>query len=380
MIEAMAQPDRGQFRLGAVPGIPRPGQFHRHRDILARGHRRQEVEGLEDDADPAAARAGQRILVERTEIEPGDHDLSAARPLQPGQHREQRRFARSRCAEQRDAFPLRNGEIDAVEDAGGAQRQRDFAGVDHHIGGGFMHERTIALAGRMMRYAAVAALLQPLALIACDRAPPAPAASPGATPTPTAEAPRPAGPERLVLAFGDSLYAGYGLDRGQSLPDAVQARLRAAGVNATVVNAGVSGDTSAAGRQRLAFTLDNQPRKPDLVLLGLGGNDVLRQISPAETRANMTAMMDELKRRGIPVMLTGMKAPPNLGADYVARFDSIWPDLATRYGGTLYPFILDGVIGDPALMQGDRVHPNAAGVTRIADRVAPMVKTRLAAE
>ncbi|WP_425567119.1 arylesterase [Sphingomonas cynarae] len=231
-----------------------------------------------------------------------------------------------------------------------------------------------------MRYAALAALLQPLALIACDRAPPAPAAT-ATTATPTtgaAQAPRPAGPERLVLAFGDSLYAGYGLDRGQSLPDAIQARLRAAGVNATVVNAGVSGDTSAAGRQRLAFTLDNQARKPDLVLLGLGGNDVLRQISPAETRANMTAMLDELKRRDIPVMLTGMKAPPNLGADYVARFDSIWPDLARTYHGTLYPFILDGVIGDPALMQGDRVHPNAVGVAKIADRVAPLVKERLA--
>jgi len=197
---------------------------------------------------------------------------------------------------------------------------------------------------------------------------------------PASEAPRPAGPERLVLAFGDSLYAGYGLDRGESLPDAVQARLRAAGVNATIVNAGVSGDTSAAGRQRLAFTLDNQARKPDLVMLGLGGNDVLRQISPAETRANMTAMMDELQRRGIPVMLTGMKAPPNLGADYVARFDAIWPDLATRYHGTLYPFILDGVISDPALMQGDRVHPNAAGIAKIADRVAPMVQERLTAE
>ncbi|GAA3700527.1 arylesterase [Sphingomonas cynarae] len=236
------------------------------------------------------------------------------------------------------------------------------------------------MAGRMMRYAALAALLQPLALIACDRAPPAPAAT-ATTATPTtgaAQAPRPAGPERLVLAFGDSLYAGYGLDRGQSLPDAIQARLRAAGVNATVVNAGVSGDTSAAGRQRLAFTLDNQARKPDLVLLGLGGNDVLRQISPAETRANMTAMLDELKRRDIPVMLTGMKAPPNLGADYVARFDSIWPDLARTYHGTLYPFILDGVIGDPALMQGDRVHPNAVGVAKIADRVAPLVKERLA--
>jgi len=230
-----------------------------------------------------------------------------------------------------------------------------------------------------MRYAALAALLQPLALIACDRAPPAPAATATTTATTGAtQAPRPAGPERLVLAFGDSLYAGYGLDRGQSLPDAIQARLRAAGVNATVVNAGVSGDTSAAGRQRLAFTLDNQARKPDLVLLGLGGNDVLRQISPAETRANMTAMLDELKRRDIPVMLTGMKAPPNLGANYVARFDSIWPDLARTYHGTLYPFILDGVIGDPALMQGDRVHPSAAGVAKIADRVAPLVKERLA--
>jgi len=230
-----------------------------------------------------------------------------------------------------------------------------------------------------MRYAALAALLQPLALIACDRAPPAPAATATTTgATGATQAPRPAGPERLVLAFGDSLYAGYGLDRGQSLPDAIQARLRAGGVNATVVNAGVSGDTSAAGRQRLAFTLDNQARKPDLVLLGLGGNDVLRQISPAETRANMTAMLDELKRRDIPVMLTGMKAPPNLGADYVARFDSIWPDLARTYHGTLYPFILDGVIGDPALMQGDRVHPNAAGVAKIADRVAPLVKERLA--
>jgi len=212
---------------------------------------------------------------------------------------------------------------------------------------------------------------------ACDRAPST------TTPAPTIAArkePQVVGPERLVLAFGDSLYAGYGLDRGQSLPDAVQARLRAGGVNATVVNAGVSGDTSAAGRQRLAFTLDNQARKPDLVLLGLGGNDVLRQISPAETRANMTAMLDELKRRDIPVMLTGMKAPPNLGADYVARFDAIWPDLASTYHGTLYPFILDGVIGDPALMQGDRVHPNAAGVAKIADRVAPLVKARLAAE
>ena len=191
------------------------------------------------------------------------------------------------------------------------------------------------------------------------------------------EVARPQGPERVVLAFGDSLYAGYGLDRGQSLPDAIEARLRRAGINATIVNAGVSGDTTAAGRQRLSFVLDQQKRAPDLVMLGLGGNDVLRQISPTETRANMVAMLDELKRRKLPVLLTGMRAPPNLGPDFVAAFDAIWPDLARRYDDALYPFILDGVIGNPALMQGDRVHPNARGVERVADRLAPLVERAL---
>ena len=227
----------------------------------------------------------------------------------------------------------------------------------------------------MIRYAAAAALGQALMLAGCDR----PASAPTATPVATARAtaPRPAGPERLVLAFGDSLYAGYGLDRGQSLPDAVQARLRRDGINATIVNAGVSGDTTAAGRQRLGFVLDNLPRKPDLVLLGLGGNDVLRQLPAAETRANMTEMLDELHKRGLPVVLTGMKAPPNLGTAYVTAFDRIWPDLAKRDQAGLYPFVLDGVIGNPQLMQADRVHPNATGVARIADRLTPLVAAGL---
>ncbi|WP_231621594.1 arylesterase [Sphingomonas sp. 37zxx] len=194
----------------------------------------------------------------------------------------------------------------------------------------------------------------------------------------TAATVRPAGEEKLILAFGDSLYAGYQLGRGQSLPDAVQNRLRADGINATLVNAGVSGDTSAAGRQRLAFALDNLPRKPDLVLLGLGGNDVLRQIPAAETRANLVAMLDELRRREVPVVLTGMVAPPNLGPEYVSAFNAIYTDLAREYGAALYPFILDGVIGNPALMLPDRIHPNAKGVERVADRVTPLVAQRLA--
>jgi acyl-CoA thioesterase-1 len=209
-----------------------------------------------------------------------------------------------------------------------------------------------------------------LSMTSCSEEPAMPTA-PKAAPTPV-ETPRPVGVERLVLAFGDSLYAGYELGRGESLPARLEARLRRAGANVTVVNAGVSGDTSAAGRQRLAFTLDNLKRKPDLVILGLGGNDALRQISPGETRANMMAMMDELKRRNIPVLLTGMRAPPNLGPDYAKEFEPIWPDLAEEYGAGLYPFILDRVISDPSLMQSDNLHPTAAGVERMADAIAPL--------
>jgi len=235
-------------------------------------------------------------------------------------------------------------------------------------------------------YVAVAAVLQALVLVGCDRV--ADSSAPVAATrgagndtavdgTAVAMPPAPASRERLILAFGDSLYAGYGVARGHSLPDVLQATLRRKDVNATIVNAGVSGDTSAAGRQRFTFTLDSLPRKPDLILLGLGGNDVLRQIAPAETRANLTAMMDEARRRKIPVVLTGMRSPPNLGPEYQAAFDTIWPDLAKTYGAGLYPFILDGVIGDAALMQRDHVHPNTRGIDRIADRFTPIILGQL---
>ena len=229
-------------------------------------------------------------------------------------------------------------------------------------------------------YGRGALLLQVLLLAACDRADSGETASAAAAPANVvvpAKVAAPVGEPRLILALGDSLYAGYGLPRGSSLPDALEDRLRRAGVNATLVNAGVSGDTTAAGRARLAFALDGLPRKPDLVLLGLGGNDVLRQIAPAETRANLAAMLDELNRRDIAVVLTGMRAPPNLGPEFAATFDAIWPDLAKRYDAALYPFILEGVIADRALMLPDRVHPAAAGVNRIADRLAPIVAKAL---
>lgn len=185
------------------------------------------------------------------------------------------------------------------------------------------------------------------------------------------------GPERLILAFGDSLYAGYGLNRGESMPARVEALLRRQGIDAKVVNAGVSGETTSAGRKRLAFALDALPRKPDLVMLGLGGNDVLRQIPVTETRASLTAMLDELRRREIPVVLTGMRAPPNLGPEYVGRFDAIYPELADKYDAALDPFVLAGVIGNRRLMLPDGVHPNANGIAVMAARIAPVVASSL---
>ena len=183
--------------------------------------------------------------------------------------------------------------------------------------------------------------------------------------------------DRLVVAFGDSLYAGYRLAPGEGLAPQLQAALRAQGINARVHNAGVSGDTTGAGKTRLSFVLDNLDRKPDLVVLGLGGNDMLRGIKPEETKANMTAMMDELKRRDVPVVLTGMLAAPNLGQDYSNSFNGIFPELAKKYGAPLYPFFLDGVVTDAGLMLPDNIHPNAKGVSRVVEGLSPLVEAAL---
>ena len=171
-----------------------------------------------------------------------------------------------------------------------------------------------------------------------------------------------AGPERRILAFGDSLFAGLGVGKENSYPAQLEAALRNDGINARIVNAGVSGDTTAAGLQRLAFTLDAQKPAPELVLLELGANDMLRALSPAETRANLTAMLDELARRGIPVLLMGMRAPPNYGLDYQRDFDAIYAELGRRPGVTLVPFWLEAVYRRPELFQSDRLHPTTEGL------------------
>lgn len=180
-----------------------------------------------------------------------------------------------------------------------------------------------------------------------------------------------------IVAFGDSLYAGYGLPPGSGFAPQLQGVLRTNGISANVTNAGVSGDTTAAGRARLSFLLDNLQHPVDLVILGLGGNDMLRGISPEQTRENLTAMMDELQRRDIDVILTGMLAAPNMGPEYGAAFNPIYADLAREYGVPLYPFFLQDVLGNDGLMLSDNIHPNGKGVEKIVDAMLPVVSDAL---
>ncbi len=185
------------------------------------------------------------------------------------------------------------------------------------------------------------------------------------------------GPERRILAFGNSLFAGYRVGEGESYPAQLEAALREDGINARVTNAGVSGDTTAAGRQRLGFVLDSLDAPPDLAIVELGGNDLLRGISPAETRDNLAAILGELAKRKIPVLLMGMRAPPNLGAAFVAEFDGLYPALAEEYDAALVPFFLEPVYDQPALIQPDRVHPTANGIEALVDATVDDVERAL---
>lgn len=176
-----------------------------------------------------------------------------------------------------------------------------------------------------------------------------------------------------MLAFGDSLTAGLGLDQGLGFVPQLQATLRRHGVAATVADGGVSGDTTEAGKARLGWTIDGLKRKPDLVILELGANDMLRGLDPGLTEANLDLMLAELKRRQIPVLVAGMRAAPNLDPAYIARYEAIFPALARKYDAPLYPFFLDGVTAQPGMVQPDGLHPSFQGVKRIVTGITPDV-------
>lgn len=177
-------------------------------------------------------------------------------------------------------------------------------------------------------------------------------------------------PVKLVV-LGDSLSAGYGLGAREAFPQKLQKSLQSKGIAIEMINAGVSGDTVSGGRDRLDWSV---PEGTDGVIVELGANDALRGIDPAVTRAALADIIQRLRARKIAVMLCGMLAPPNYGAEYDARFNSIYPDVAKKFNVPLYPFFLEGVAADAKLNQGDGIHPTAAGVDVIVGNIMPTVE------
>jgi acyl-CoA thioesterase-1 len=178
-----------------------------------------------------------------------------------------------------------------------------------------------------------------------------------------------------ILALGDSLTSGYGLPQDQGFVPQLQKALAAAGTQAQVINAGVGGDTSAGGLARLDWALADDPA---VVIVELGANDALRGLDPGAMRANLDAILTKLQAQHCAVLLAGMLAPPNLGPDYGRAFAAVYTDLAARHGVALYPFFLDGVAANPALIQADGLHPNAAGVAVIVHRILPALRQVIA--
>lgn len=180
-----------------------------------------------------------------------------------------------------------------------------------------------------------------------------------------------AGAPVRILALGDSLTAGYGLPPDAAFPAVLQRALAAEGLDAVVVNAGVSGDTSAGGRARLAWALGDGAH---IAIVELGANDALRGLDPGAMEANLDVILSELRRRGVAVLLAGMKAPRNLDPAYVRQFDAVFPRLARRHGAAFYPFFLEGVAGVPQRTLPDGIHPNREGVEEIVRRILPLVR------
>ena len=178
-----------------------------------------------------------------------------------------------------------------------------------------------------------------------------------------------------VVALGDSLIAGYGLAISEAFPARLAKALAAKGIAADIVNAGVSGDTASGGLARLDWSV---PEETDAVIVELGANDALRGVDPAVTHAAIEEILRRLAARGIPVLLCGMLAPPNMGADYANAFNAIFPALAKQYDVVFYPFFLDGVAAERGLNQADGMHPSADGVARIVERILPAVEALIA--
>lgn len=414
VMEAVAKADGLQFGRGAGGRIGDAGQFERGHHIFQRGHRGEQVEGLQHHPDTAAPGEGKPVFGQADEILPRHAKLAAAGAFQPREHGQQAGFAAARWAENGQHLAFWHIEIDALQNGGGfcaraecprAERKGEGAGVQRGLAiGGLGHDKDMGIladAGKraiqfMTLRAGFMVLAAVLALMGCKKAQ-APVAggaygagAEGAGAPLPVMPPAPQGPQVRIVALGDSLLAGYGLRPEEAYPMRLQAALRRAGVNAVVTNAGVSGDTTADGLARLEFTLGSPQvggaqaggaqaggAKPDLVVISLGGNDMLRGLPVAQTRANMDAILGKLAQRKIATLVLGMRAAPNMGPDYVRGFDAIFPELTAKHGAGLVPFFLEGIHDQPARQLADHIHPNPQGVEVMVEKTLGAVKAAL---
>ena len=366
MRQAFAEPHGLELGSGALEGVAAAGEFQRHGDIFERRHVGDEVEGLEDDADGSAAHGGEIVLGEIVQGLACDEDLAAVEPFETGNHHQKRRLARPRRSDDTDGLARLDFQVHAFQDTdrGGAGTEGQVSRYD--LNDGFRHGSASYIVGDTdpdasavevrsgsLRFKVLPAQILVIAGLLVALALPARAET------------------IKLVGFGDSLMAAYDLAKEEGFPARLQAALRERGHDVEIADAGVSGDTTSGGLSRLDWSV---PDGTDGVILELGANDALRGIAPEKTRENLEAMIERLKERGIPVLLAGMLAPPNMGPDYEDKFNSIYPELAEKYDLVLYPFFLDGVAAEPDLVLSDGMHPNPAGVDEMVKRFVPVAE------
>jgi acyl-CoA thioesterase I len=310
-------------------------QLERQHDVLQSREGGDQVEGLEDESHVRAAHPRAPVLIQRREVDAGDEDAAGAGRIEPGKQCQQRRLARTRSAHHGEGLPGSHNDADIGENGERALRARHGLG---HISG-FEYDFMLH---RALNRIFVLVILGLAAFAA------------------RAETP-------VILVFGDSISAGYGLPRvEEGWVAMLGAKLKAQGYGDDVVNASVSGETTAGGLARLSRALSIH--HPAVVILELGGNDGLRALPIGEMRANLSKMID-LAVAGSKVLLLGMRIPPNYGPQYTEAFAATYADLAREKHVALVPFLLNGVALNPDLMQSDGVHPNQAGQPKLLDSV-----------
>jgi acyl-CoA thioesterase I len=374
MRHAFAKANGLKLRTRNVEGVFHIRQFQRHGNVFERGHVGDEVKGLEDDADVLAAKIGKRVFAERMKGRVTNGDFAAVEPFEPGQNHQKGRFAGAGRADDADRLAAPDIKIDPLQHMHGGGRTSKGQIRLLQCDDGFSHGKAPYIGGKSMLQIRLpqcggpaqsrdgpmkfkAALLHVIVIAGLTLA--------GSAQAKTLQ----------LVGFGDSLMAGYQLPSSESYTAQLEKALKAKGHDVAIANAGVSGDTTAAGLSRVDWSV---PDGTDGVILELGANDALRGIAPAETENNLDAIITRLKARNIPVLLAGMIAPPNMGGAYGERYNGIYERLSQKHGIALYPFFLDGVVGQQGLQLEDGMHPNAKGVQVMVDRSLPAVEAFLA--